>query len=58
MNATGLDSAAVARRVRRAIDRNERYVVEGLQARCLWRLKRLAPRTATALLHRMYRRLG
>ncbi len=58
MDATRLDSAAVARRVRRAIDRNERYVIEGLQARCLWRLKRLAPRTATALLHRLYRRLG
>jgi NAD(P)-dependent dehydrogenase (short-subunit alcohol dehydrogenase family) len=57
MNATGLDSAAVARRVRRAIDRNERYVIEGLQARVLARLKRLAPRTTTALLHRLYRRL-
>jgi len=58
MNATRLDSAAVASRVRRAIDRNERYVIEGLQARVLARLKRLAPRTTTALLRRMYRRLG
>ncbi|MFM7520152.1 MAG: SDR family NAD(P)-dependent oxidoreductase [Planctomycetota bacterium] len=58
MNATRLDSAAVARRVRRAIDRNERYVIEGLQARLLARLKRLAPRTTTALLRRIYHRLG
>ncbi|NCA10341.1 hypothetical protein EBR56_00780 [bacterium] len=58
MDATRLDSEAVARRVRRAIDRDERYVIEGLQARCLWRLKRFAPRTATALLRRLYRRLG
>jgi NAD(P)-dependent dehydrogenase (short-subunit alcohol dehydrogenase family) len=57
MDATHLDSAAVARRVRRAIDRDERYVIEGFQARCLWRLKRLAPRTVTALLRHMYRRL-
>ncbi len=58
MDATPLDSAALARRIRRAIDRDERYVVEGFQARCLWRLKRLAPRTTTALLRRVYRRLG
>ena len=58
MDATRLDAAAMARRVRRAIDRDERYVVEGLQARVLARLKRLAPRTTTALLHRVYRRLG
>ena len=58
MDATRLDSAAVARRVRRAIDRDERYVIEGFQARLLARLKRLAPRTTTALLHRIYRRLG
>ena len=58
MDATPLDSAALARRIRRAIDRDERYVVEGFQARCLWRLKRLAPRLSTALLRRVYRRLG
>jgi NAD(P)-dependent dehydrogenase (short-subunit alcohol dehydrogenase family) len=58
MDATPLDADALARRIRRAIDRDERYVVEGLQARCLWRLKRLAPRTTTALLRRVYRRLG
>jgi NAD(P)-dependent dehydrogenase (short-subunit alcohol dehydrogenase family) len=57
MDATPLDSAALADRIRRAIDRDERYVVEGFQARCLWRLKRLAPRTTTALLRRVYRRL-
>ncbi|MEI6240757.1 MAG: SDR family NAD(P)-dependent oxidoreductase [Planctomycetia bacterium] len=58
MAATSLDSAALANRIRRAIDRDERYVIEGLQARWLWRLKRLAPRTTTALLRRVYRRLG
>ena len=58
MDATPLDSATLARRIRRAIDRDERYVIEGFQARCLWRLKRLAPRTATALLRHVYRRLG
>ena len=58
MAATRLDSAALAHRIRRAIDRDERYVIEGFQARCLWRLKRLAPRTATALFRRVYRRLG
>lgn len=58
MNATPLDAAALARRIRRAIDRDERYVIEGFQARSLWRLKRLAPRTTTALLRRVYRRLG
>ena len=58
MEATRFDAPALARRIRRAIDRDERYVVEGLQARWLWRLKRLAPRTTTALLNRIYRRLG
>ncbi|MFM8496548.1 MAG: SDR family NAD(P)-dependent oxidoreductase [Planctomycetia bacterium] len=58
MDATPLDAPALARRIRRAIDRDERYVIEGFQARCLWRLKRLAPRTTTALLRRVYRRLG
>ena len=58
MDATPLAAAALARRIRRAIDRDERYVVEGFQARCLWRLKRLAPRTTTALLRHVYRRLG
>ena len=58
MDATLLDATALARRIRRAIDRDERYVIEGFQARCLWRLKRLAPRTTTALLRRVYRRLG
>jgi len=58
MEATRLDAPLLARRIRRAIDRDERYVVEGFEARCLWRLKRLAPRTTTALLRRVYRRLG
>lgn len=58
MEATPLDAPALARRIRRAIDRDERYVVEGLQARWLWRLKRLAPRGTTAVLGRVYRRLG
>jgi len=58
MDATPLDAAALARRVRRALDRDERYVIEGLQARWLWRLKRLAPRTTTAVLRRVYLRLG
>jgi len=31
-----------------AIDRDERYVVEGFQARCLWRLKRLAAMMMTS----------
>jgi len=57
MDATPLEAHALARRIRRAIDRDERYVIEGFQARCLWRLKRLAPRTTTALLRRVYRRL-
>jgi len=50
-------SDRVARRVLRAIRRNRRYVVVGLQARWLWRLKRLAPRATTALVRAVYRRL-
>jgi len=50
-------SDRVARRVLRAIRRNRRYVVVGLQARWLWRLKRLAPRATTALVRAIYRRL-
>jgi hypothetical protein len=36
---------------------NRRYVVVGLQARWLWRLKRLAPRATTALVRAIYLRL-
>lgn len=50
-------SERVARRVLRAVQRNRRYVVVGLQARWLWRLKRLAPRATTALVRAIYRRL-
>jgi len=50
-------SDRVARRVLRAVRRNRRYVVVGLQARWLWRLKRLAPRATTALVRAVYRRL-
>ncbi len=58
MDAALWDSRRVARRVLRAVHRNRRYVVVGLQARWLWRLKRLAPRATTALVRVIYRRLG
>jgi len=57
MEATWWTSERVARRVIRAVHRNRRYVVVGLQARWLWRLKRLAPRATTALVRWIYRRL-
>jgi NAD(P)-dependent dehydrogenase (short-subunit alcohol dehydrogenase family) len=57
MAATWWTSERVARRVLRAVRRNRRYVVVGLQARWLWRLKRLAPRATTALVRLIYRRL-
>jgi NAD(P)-dependent dehydrogenase (short-subunit alcohol dehydrogenase family) len=50
-------SDRVADHVMAAMQRNRRYVVVGHQARWLWRLKRLAPRTTTALVNRIYRRL-
>ncbi|MBM4022253.1 MAG: SDR family NAD(P)-dependent oxidoreductase [Planctomycetes bacterium] len=57
MAVTGWSSERVADRVMVAINRNHRYVVVGTQARWLWRLKRLAPRTTTALIRGIYRRL-
>ena len=57
MEGTRWTSDRVARRVLRAVQRNRRYVVVGLQARWLWRLKRLAPRATTALMRLVYRRL-
>jgi short-subunit dehydrogenase len=57
MAATWWTSERVARRVLRAVRRNRRYVVVGLQSRWLWRLKRLAPRATTALVRLIYRRL-
>lgn len=57
MEATRWTSDRVARRVLRAVHRNRRYVVVGLRARWLWRLKRLAPRAVTSLLRLAYRRL-
>jgi len=57
MAVTGWSSERVADRVMAAIERNRRYVVVGTQARWLWRLKRLAPRTTTALIRGIYRRL-
>jgi len=57
MAATWWTSERVARRVLRAVRLNRRYVVVGLQARWLWRLKRLAPRATTALVRLVYRRL-
>ena len=57
MGTTRWSSEAVAGRVLRAIERDERYVVVGRRARWLWRLKRLTPRSTTALLHRVYHRL-
>ncbi len=58
MDVARWDSPRVARAVLRAVHRNRRYVVVGLQARWLWRLKRLAPRVTTALVRGMYLRLG
>jgi hypothetical protein len=52
------DSRRVAGRVLRAVQADRRYVVVGAQARWLWRLKRLAPRTTTAVVRGIYRRLG
>ena len=57
MGSTRWSSEAVAGRVLRAIERDERYVVVGRRARWLWRLKRLTPRSTTALLHHVYHRL-
>jgi NAD(P)-dependent dehydrogenase (short-subunit alcohol dehydrogenase family) len=57
MAVTWWTSDRVARRVLRAVRVNRRYVVVGLQARWLWRLKRLAPRATTALIRGIYRRL-
>jgi NAD(P)-dependent dehydrogenase (short-subunit alcohol dehydrogenase family) len=58
MATTAWTSERVADRVLAAVDRNRRYVVVGAQARWLWRLKRLAPRSTTALVRGIYRRLG
>ncbi len=57
MAITWWTSDRVARRVLRAVRRNRRYVVVGLQARWVWRLKRLAPRFTTFLMRAAYRRL-
>jgi NAD(P)-dependent dehydrogenase (short-subunit alcohol dehydrogenase family) len=57
MAVTAWTSDRVARHVLAAIRRNRRYVIVGTQARWLWRLKRLAPRTTTALIRGIYRRL-
>ena len=51
MAVTWWTSDRVARRVLRAVRRNRRYVVVGLQARWLWRLKRLAPRIRFPFVH-------
>ena len=58
MAASAWSSERVAGRVLRAVARNRRYLVVGTQARWLWRLKRLAPRTTTALIRSIYRRLS
>ena len=57
MAITWWTSDRVAHRVLRAVRRNRRYVVVGLQARWVWRLKRLAPRLTTFLMRVAYRRL-
>lgn len=57
MTTTAWTSERVADRVLAAVERNRRYVVVGAQARWLWRLKRLAPQTTTALVRALYRRL-
>ena len=57
MATTAWTSERVADRVLAAVERNRRYVVVGAQARWLWRLKRLAPQTTTALVRALYRRL-
>ncbi|MFN9368935.1 MAG: SDR family NAD(P)-dependent oxidoreductase [Planctomycetia bacterium] len=57
MAAARWDSRRVAGHVLHALHVNRRYVVVGLQARWLWRLKRLAPQATTALVRGIYRRL-
>jgi NAD(P)-dependent dehydrogenase (short-subunit alcohol dehydrogenase family) len=57
MRRTRLTADRVAERVLRAVRANRRYVVVGAEARWLWRLKRAAPVTTTALLAALYRRL-
>ena len=57
MAITWWTSDRVAHRVLRAVRRNRRYVVVGLQARWVWRLKRLAPRFTTFLMRLAYGRL-
>jgi len=58
MAATPWTSDRVAEQVLAAVRRQRRYVVVGGQARWVWRFKRLAPRATTALIRRIYRRLG
>lgn len=57
MAVTAWTSAKVAGRVLAATFAGRRYAVLGRQARWLWRLKRLAPTTATGLISRVYHRL-
>lgn len=57
MAAARWSSEKVAERVMAAVHRDRRYVVVGTRARWLWRLKRLAPRVTTSLIHRVYHRL-
>jgi len=57
MRRTRWTADRVAERVLRAVRANRRYVVVGAEARWLWRLKRAAPVTTTALLAALYRRL-
>lgn len=57
MELTGWTSAKVAEWVLAATFAGRRYAVLGRQARWLWRLKRLAPATATGLISRVYHRL-
>lgn len=58
MQSTRWSSQSIAKRVLRCANSNRRYVVLGLRARWLWRLKRLAPQFTTALIRTIYRRLS
>ncbi|RLT12245.1 MAG: SDR family NAD(P)-dependent oxidoreductase [Planctomycetota bacterium] len=57
MRSAWWSSERVARQALRAARLNRRYLVVGVTARWLWRLKRLAPRVTTCIIRMVYKRL-
>ena len=58
MRSAWWSSERVARQAPRAARLNRRYLVVGVTARWLWRLKRLAPRVTTCIIRMVYKRLA